>query len=204
MPEPTTADPIDAIRERLQRMVRGAQYTREQQVHDYGTLLAAYDQQARDIEALSAGVTGQSERARAAEARAATAEAAVQRVLAIHTNMNPGPGAPECCICCDMDGPLLWPCPTVQAVSTDLGSAGQAAPHDRGKDGHDAAPCSMAEPHLPTGPTHHYPVRDLSGEPLRAELDWTAADEDDWSWRKADDFPRSAYMPERWTEDGAR
>lgn len=35
-------------------------------------------------------------------------------------------------------------------------------------------------------------------EAMPAELDWTAEDETDWTARKADDFPRSAYVPEQW------
>lgn len=48
-------------------------------------------------------------------------------------------------------------------------------------------------------PRDHYPVITHGpDEPLPAELEWSEDKEDDWTARKADDFPRSAYIPEQW------
>jgi len=64
---------------------------------------------------------------------------------------------------------------------------------------------AAAEPHLPADPTHHYPVRDLSGEPLPADLEWAIEDDGYWAerMRRYGLNPETLPMPAP-TEGGAR
>jgi hypothetical protein len=110
---------------------------------------------------------------RAVEARAAAAEAAVQRVREIHADMNAWSGGPaECGICCDEGGPLPWPCPTVRSLDASSQPADALLPLSGGE-----------------------PVHDHRDDDLPAGLEWTEDDERDYMVRTVTGFPVEHHEP---------